>query len=89
MVAVGIGAGIIIVILEVVYYRRKGMRKEERELAAKYCEQWKTQTDEGKKKKKGKLSVVFTGVHGYEMNGNGTKAAQTNQSYEPDILHHS
>lgn len=83
MVAVGIGAGIIIVIVEVIYYRRKGMRKEERELAAKYCEHWKARTKEGKKNRH-RLSVVFTGTNGFEKNGvNGT---HHNPVFEPDIL---
>ena len=79
MVAVGVGAGIIIVLVEVVYYRRKGMRREQMSLAAKCAEQWKATTVEGKNMKAKKHSVMFSGVNGIEMNGN-----HHNVGYEAD-----
>lgn len=84
MVGVGIGAGIIIVILEVVYYRRKGMRKEQKDLVARCAEQWKHTTAEGKKKNKSKESVVFTGMNGFELNGFNDH--RNNMGFEPDII---
>jgi len=70
MVAIGVGAGIIIVLVEVVYYRRKGMRREQMSLAAKCAEQWKATTVEARNMKAKKHSVMFPGVNGIEMNGN-------------------
>ena len=71
MVAVGIGAGIIIVVMEVVYYRRKGIRKEHMSIAEKCADKWKATTAEAKIKRITKQhSVNINGVNGIEMNGN-------------------
>ena len=70
MVAVGVGAGIIIVFMEVVYYRRKGIRKEQMSVAKKCAEQWKATTAEAKFNRTKEHSVSFAGVNGIEMNGN-------------------
>ena len=40
MVAAGIGAGIIIVILEVLYYKHKGWRKQQEKVMKKTTDQW-------------------------------------------------
>ena len=80
MVGVGIGAGVIIVIIEVIYYRRKGMRKEQRNIAVKCAEQWKATTAEAKRKKAKEHSVIFTGMNGIEMNGH-----HKNIGFEADI----
>ena len=69
MVAVGIGAGVIIVLMEVVYYRRKGMRREQMNIAAKCAEQWKATTTMGKEKRLKEHNISFKGVNGIEMNG--------------------
>ena len=41
MVLAGIGAGIIIIILEIVYHKHRGWREEQRDLAKKTTEVWK------------------------------------------------
>ena len=86
MVGVGIGAGVIIVIFEVIYYRRKGMRKEQKDLVAKCAEQWKASAVEAKKVKKMRTSAFteINGINGFELNGVNGK--HKNNGYEPDIV---
>ena len=40
MVAAGIGAGIVIVIFEVLYYKHKGWRKQQQKILKKSTDQW-------------------------------------------------
>ncbi|XP_065058680.1 glutamate receptor ionotropic, NMDA 1-like [Rhopilema esculentum] len=89
MVGVGIAAGVIIVIFEVIYYRRKGMRKEQKDLVAKCAEQWKASAVEAKKVKKMRTSAFsgingINGINGFELNGVNGK--RKNNGYEPDIV---
>ena len=81
MVAVGIGAGILIVILEVLYYKHKGMKKEERDVALKTATLWKERVD---KARENTGSVVFTGWNGTENHRNGIVAEKTNPVFESD-----
>ena len=48
MVAGGIGAGIVIVILEVLYYKHKGWRKQQQKVLKKTTEQWQEHVQERK-----------------------------------------
>jgi len=48
MVAAGIGAGIVIVILEVLYYKHKGWRKQQQKVIKKTTEQWQEHVQERK-----------------------------------------
>ncbi|XP_057314813.1 glutamate receptor ionotropic, NMDA 1-like [Hydractinia symbiolongicarpus] len=48
MVAAGIGAGIIIVILEVLYYKHKGWRKQQQKILKKTTEQWQEHVQDRK-----------------------------------------
>ena len=41
MVLAGIGAGIIIIVLEIVYHKHRGWREDQRELAKKTTDVWK------------------------------------------------
>ena len=41
MVIAGIGAGIIIIVLEIVYHKHRGWREDQRELAKKTTDVWK------------------------------------------------
>lgn len=48
MVAAGIGAGIVIVIIEVLYYKHKGWRKQQQKVIKKTTEQWQEHVNERK-----------------------------------------
>lgn len=41
MVAAGIGAGIIIIILEILYHKHRGWKEEQKELAKKTTDKWR------------------------------------------------
>lgn len=91
MVGVGIGAGVIIVVMEVIYYRRKGSRKDKGKIARKFAfdakngaDQIKASPVEVKRKTVKERRVVFTGINhrnGIEMNGN-----HNNSGLEADIV---
>lgn len=48
MVAGGIGAGIIIVILEVLYYKQKGWRKQQQKVLEKTAQHWQEKVKQRK-----------------------------------------
>ena len=48
MVAAGIGAGIVIVVIEVLYYKHKGWRKQQQKVIKKTTEQWQEHVNERK-----------------------------------------
>ena len=41
MVAAGIGAGIVIIILEILYHKHRGWKEEQKELAKKTTDKWR------------------------------------------------
>jgi hypothetical protein len=41
MVAAGIGAGIIIIVLEILYHKHRGWKEEQKELAKKTTDKWR------------------------------------------------
>ena len=41
MVAAGIGAGIIIIILEILYHKHRGWKEDQKEIAKKTTEKWR------------------------------------------------
>ena len=50
MVAGGIGAGILIVMLEVLYYKQKGWRKQQREVLKRTTKHWQDKVIQSKRK---------------------------------------
>lgn len=82
MVLAGIGAGIIIILLEILYHKHRGWRQDQRSLAKKTTEVWKNNV----RKTKGERYQVSVGnrVNG-QHNGRIThECARTNPVFLND-----
>ncbi|XP_031557000.1 glutamate receptor ionotropic, NMDA 1-like [Actinia tenebrosa] len=84
MVAAGIGAGIIIIILEILYHKHRGWKEEQKELAKKTTDKWRANI---LMMKKDRTTTQTNGVTLEPRNGqDGTGIARRNPIYSPDNI---
>jgi len=79
MVAGGIGAGIVIVILEVLYYKHKGWRKQQKKVLKKTTEQWQEHVQDKKNERQNSSRMVHVanGVTSRSVKFNNEKNGNT------------
>lgn len=84
MVAAGIGAGIIIIILEILYHKHRGWKEEQKELAKKTTDKWRANI---LMMKRDRVTTQPNGVTTESRNGqDGTGIARRNPIYSPDNI---
>lgn len=90
MVAAGIGAGIIIVILEVLYYKQKGWRKDQKKVVKKTADIWQGHVQERKQQRQAAFQQGSNGVateNGNTMNGNANHNKSDGANGEPNPIY--
>ncbi|EDO35545.1 predicted protein [Nematostella vectensis] len=81
MVAAGIGAGIVIIILEILYHKHRGWKEEQKELAKKTTDKWRANI---LMMKKDRSNHQPNGMMGDGRNGDGNGIARRNPIYNPE-----
>lgn len=90
MVAAGIGAGIVIVVLEVLYYKQKGWRKEQRKMVQKTADIWQGRVQERKQHNQAISHTVSNGnanENGFTLNGNANHDQSNDAGGEPNPIY--
>ena len=83
MVLAGIGAGVIIIILEVLYHKHRGWRADQRALAKKTTEVWKNNVIMAKDERESHAKET-NGVNGKQNGHVADEAARTNPAFITD-----
>lgn len=81
MVAAGIGAGVIIIILEILYHKHRGWKEEQKDLAKKTTDKWRANIMLMKRDRSTKQP---NGVGNSQENNDGVGISRRNPIYSPE-----